>query len=269
MVDIRGLQTDEIPLLKEFAPPEWNTDLSAFFSFHFGQPYFYPIVAHLDGVVVGCGDGLLHGNVGWLGNIIVLAEYRGRGIGKALTKHLMDAFQSKGIRRQVLIATRMGEPVYTKLGFQVSSHYIFYKHENLPAASATTGIRSLAGQDFKAVFTIDRQVSGEDRQSFLKHFFEGGWVHLSSTGEVDGYYLPKLGSGLVIAANDDAGLALLQYRLSQGLRVAVVPQENRTAADFFASKGFLEAQRAPRMVYGGDVEWQSERVYSRGSGYCG
>ncbi len=117
MFVIRELKSTETTLLKDFAPPDWNTDLSVLFSFHFGQPYFYPVVCELDGKVVGCANGLCHGNAGWLGNIIVLPETRGQGIGQALTRRLVEFFHNQGIVHQVLTATKLGEPVYRKLGF--------------------------------------------------------------------------------------------------------------------------------------------------------
>ncbi len=74
MIAIRDLASSDLPLLKSFAPPEWNTDVSAVFGRHFGQPYFHGVIAECDGAVVGCANGLIQGNAGWLGNIIVLPE---------------------------------------------------------------------------------------------------------------------------------------------------------------------------------------------------
>jgi len=127
MLEIRPVKSIELPLLKGFAPVEWNTDLTEAFSFHFGRPYFHPVVAEQDGRVVGCAQGLLNGKTGWLGNVIVLPEFRGRGIGLALTQSLVDFFKAEGCISQVLIATKMGEPVYRRLGFAVTSRYIFLK----------------------------------------------------------------------------------------------------------------------------------------------
>jgi hypothetical protein len=64
----------ELPLLKDFAPPEWNTDFSRQFVLYLGQSYFHPIVAELAGKMVGCANGLLNQTTGWLGTIVVLPE---------------------------------------------------------------------------------------------------------------------------------------------------------------------------------------------------
>jgi GNAT superfamily N-acetyltransferase len=93
---IRPVKYIELPLLQNLAPSEWNTDVSRLFASYFGQPYFHPIVAVHTGQVVGCANGLLHQGTGWLGNIIVLPEYRHQGIGSALTAYLVEYFHIHG-----------------------------------------------------------------------------------------------------------------------------------------------------------------------------
>jgi GNAT superfamily N-acetyltransferase len=274
MLTIRTIRADDLPILKDFAPPDWNTDLSVTFAFHLGQPYFYAILAEWDGVIAGCANGLLQGQVGWLGNIIVLPAFRGRGIGSALTHHLVEFFQRQGISHQLLIATQLGQPVYEKTGFKVGSHYLFFKRGDSmrvtgSVATAVTGVRAFAPEDAAALFALDQSISGELRQPFLSRFLDGAWVHTSTVGELDGYYLPKLGNGLVIAADDTAGLALLRLKLAQRVTMAVVPEQNLAAVDFYRSVGMVESARAPRMSLGGEVSWQPEHVYARGSGFCG
>lgn len=270
MLHIREMRAEEVPLLKDFAPREWNTDFSVTFGRHFGKPYFHPIIAELDGSIVGCANGLQQGVAGWLGNIVVLPEARGRGAGRALTEALMEFFRAKGIPFQILIATSMGEPVYRKLGFEIASQYIFFeREETAPCADNVPGVRALTAADEECVFELDRSVTGEIRTPFLRGFLEGAFVHAGSDGSVDGYCLPSLGNGPVIASNDTAGLALMQHKLNQGAKWPVVPEQNKVAVDFLRSKGFVETSRAPRMTLGPDIGWQPERVYCRGSGYCG
>ncbi len=270
MLKIRDMAAEEVPILRSFAPQEWNVDLSVVFARNFGQPYFHPIVAELDGRAVGCANGLLHGNAGWLGNIVVLPEFRGRGIGQQLTEHLIAFFRVQCVQYQILVATSMGEPIYRKLGFTVSSYYIFFARPGGPAeAQAVPGTCSFAPRDEAEVFALDRTVTGETRPAFLRRYLEGAWVHAGSNGALDGYYLPALGTGLLIAANDEAGLALLDHRVGQPGSSCVVPEQNQVAVDFLLEHGFAETSRAPRMTLGPDINWHPQRVYCRGSGFCG
>ncbi len=270
MLQIRPLAAAEVSLLKDFPPREWQTDLPALFSQHFGQPYFYPIVAELDGALVGCANGLLNGNVGWLGNIIVLPPARGHGIGTALTQHLVELFQNKGVGSQLLIATAMGEPVYRKLGFEIVSNYLFFSKPDAARVRASdAAVRPLAPADLDSVFALDRAVTGEQRQALLTRYVSAAWVHVSTSGIVDGYYLPQMANGPVIASSDGAGVGLMHHRLSTGAQAFVIPEANKAAAEFLRCQGFVETSRAPRMALGADVNWQPEHVYCRGSGYCG
>ncbi len=270
MLKIRGLAAEELPALKDFAPAEWNVDLSAVFARHFGRPYFHPIAAELDGCIVGCADGLLHGDTGWLGNIVVLPDFRGRGIGRALTESLVSFFRAEGVIHQILVATSMGEPVYRKLGFTVSSYYVFFgRAGGLTARESIAGTRPFEPEDEPALLAIDQAVTGETRPALLRRYLAGASVHVGSSGVLDGYYLPALGTGLLIAADDEAGLALLGYRLAQPGNVAVVPEQNQVAIDFLSEHGFTETSRAPRMFLGTELGWHPERVYCRGAGFCG
>ncbi len=270
VLQIRDLRTSDLPLLKDFAPPEWKVDLSQLFGRHFGRPYFHPLAAEVDGRTVGCADGLVQGNAGWLGNIIVLPEFRGHGIGRALTETLVAFFKLKGVQHQILVATPMGEPIYRKLGFETVSQYVFFENEDVRGSTdAIPGVRPLTAADHEYVFALDRLVTGEFRSPFLRGFLEAAWAHVDPSGNLDGYYLPQLGNGLVIASSDKAGLALMQHRLSQGASSSCVAEQNTVATEFLRGNGFVEAWRAPRMALGPDLRWQPQHVYCRGSGYCG
>jgi len=269
MLNIRALLPNEIPFLAALTPPEWNTNLSITFSFHLGQPYFYPIAAELDEKFIGCANGLWNKNAGWLGNIVVAAEARGQGIGSALTRNLIAFFQSKEVTHQILIATKMGEPVYRKLGFETTSFYIFLKTEEPVSLLKATGVRPCKQEDYETIFHLDRSITGEERRPFLERFLKSGWVHESDSNELDGFFLPDLSQGPILAENDTAGLSLLTYKLSCGCKSIVIPESNTVALSFLQERNFQETARAPRMVLGRDTDWHPEHVYSRGGGYCG
>lgn len=269
MLTIRPLQRKELPRLKDFAPPEWNTDLSRTFAFQFGRPYFHPLAAELDGALVGCAQGLLNGRTGWLGNIIVLPEYRSRGIGAALTRRLVEFFASRSCSSQVLIATPMGEPVYRKLGFETVAYYLLMKSEEPPRPVDVPAVGRLERGETDALLALDQAVTGEQRGPFLKRFLADGWVHRPPGGTPDGFFLSTLGQGPVLAGNDRAGLALLAFKTAQGCREVVLPEANQAGVNFLEGRGFREVRRLPRMALGADAPWQPEKVFSRGAGYCG
>jgi GNAT superfamily N-acetyltransferase len=270
LLKLRQIEQSEIPQLQNFPPEDWNLDLPRLFNFHFGQPYFYPIGAEVENKIIGCGIAILHGNVSWLGTIIVLPEYRRQGIGKEITSHLMHYCKDRGCTTQLLTASEMGEPVYTNLGFKTSAEYIFYRRESIAPIQRISNVREVRQEDLKYIKELDKEISGEERFIFLERFLSTGWVYVpKGSGCISGIYLPDFGSGLIIAKNSEAGLALMKVRLNRGKKTAVLPSANVVACEYLNSEGFQAYRTAPRMVLGKDVNWNPVMIYNRAAGYCG
>jgi GNAT superfamily N-acetyltransferase len=270
MITIRRLNFSEISLLQNFPPEEWSLDLPKLISFHFEQPYFYPAIAELNSRIVGCGIAMIHGHISWLGTIIVLPEFRRQGIGLEITRHLVEYCFRVGCTSQLLIATDLGEPVYQKLGFEPNGTYEFFDHESTLQWSVSPQMRELKIDDYGVILELDTNITGENRQNFLKRFLPTGWVYTSKpSGKITGFYLPDLGSGLIMASECEAGLNLMKLRLSTGKTSAVIPSSNVFAKDFLLSEGFRVSQMAKRMFLGKEILWQPKNVYARASGYCG
>ncbi len=218
MLKIRPLLKSEINLLKNFPPESWNINLPVFISFHFDYPYFYPIAAEEEGKIVGFGNGILNGTAGWLGNILVPSEFRRRGIGYEITRHLIEYFKCKGCVNQILIASEMGINIYSRFGFKVSSAYHFLKlNSDLPAYSKDENIRRINENDFSFLKKFDEEISGEKRFHLIKRYFPTGWVYQEKNAiDIQGVFLPDLGSGLIFAKTDEAGLGFNKVQAKPG-----------------------------------------------------
>lgn len=271
MYKIRPLLKSEIYLLQNFPPESWNLDLPVFVSYHFDYQYFYPIVAEEEDRIVGFGNGILNGSTGWLGNILVPAEFRRKGIGYEITKHLIEYFKRKGCRSQILIASEMGKNIYSRLGFKESSTYLFLKlNMELPEYQKNQYIRRINYNDFDLLKKFDEEISGEQRFHLIKRYFPTGWIYKKEkSNKFQGVFLPDLGGGLIFAKNSEAGLDLIKLKLSLGKFRTVIPSENEVALNFLKSQGFEINSTAPRMVLGKDVKWQPKYIYNRAAGYCG
>ena len=252
MIIVRQIVKSEIDQLQDFPPDDWNLDLPRLFSYHFGQSYFYPAVAEADGKIIGCGIGIIHGAVSWLGTIIVLPEFRRQGIGKKITVNLIDYCRSKGCTTHLLTASEMGEPLYRTLGFITDATYVFYKKESSGPARDISSVRELREEDVPSVRVLDRAVSGEDRIQLIDRFVSSGWVYTTKAG-LKGLYLPDFGGGLIIARTADAGIELMKLRLNRGKTTAVVPEANSLARQYLLSKDF--------MIPGGLRAWSWVKTY--------
>ncbi|HYI66473.1 MAG TPA: GNAT family N-acetyltransferase [Candidatus Limnocylindrales bacterium] len=69
--------------------------------------------------VVGVGSGIAYGALGFVGNMIVDAEHRRRGIGSAILSSVIDFLTQRGATRLELYATPEGRPLYARQGFQL------------------------------------------------------------------------------------------------------------------------------------------------------
>jgi GNAT superfamily N-acetyltransferase len=267
---IRKLVKSEIPMLQNFPPEDWKIDLPATLRFHFDQPYFYPAAVEADGKIIGCGNAFCHGKIGWLGHIIVIPEYRNQGIGRSITKYLMEYLTGCGCKTQLLIATEMGEGVYRSLGFRASLSYIFYKSGLEHRQDKIENVRLINNADIPFIKKMDREISGEERFGFIGRFLNNAYVYPDSDSNgLRGFYLPEFENGYIAATDSKAGLELMKVRLNEGRTSAVIPSSNREANDFIISRKFVEIRTAPKMIYGNDIEWHPEKIYNRGSGYCG
>lgn len=79
--------------------------------------------------VVGTGVSVLFTNTAWLAHIIVDPGCRNRGIGGAIVDHLLNDLDSRSVDTVLLIATKIGEPVYRKKGFLDVCEYVFMQRQ--------------------------------------------------------------------------------------------------------------------------------------------
>jgi hypothetical protein len=131
-------------------------------------------------------------------------------------------------------------------------------------------IRKIEQNDYRTIFRLDEEISGETRSAFLENFLETGWVYSTGSKEkIEGYFLPALGNGLIAALNNSAGLDLLRFKLSLGTANVAIPSGHQIVEDFLKENEFVEYRTLTRMIFGPPVNWNPEAIFSRGSGYSG
>lgn len=267
-VTIRKCTLADLNAIRPLQPEGWN-DITDYFRFYCQHKFCYPVVAESGRKIAGVAAGIENENTGWLAHIIVSQDHRRQGIGHQLTQHIVDYLNRKGCKTQLLIATAMGVELYQKLGFQTVSEYLFFKGEPLPGPYSDQNIRSLRQSDIEEILRLDREISGEDRKKMLEIFFSEGWVYSSNDREVRGYLLSGIGEGMIVAADEQAGISLLNLKLSQKSWKAVLPRENKKGIDLFAKHNITRYSKAPRMVLGKNVAWKPKSIYSRTGGFYG
>lgn len=265
---ILPLSIPDLPAIRNLQPENWY-DIIPNTRFYLHTPFSFPVKAVLDGEIVGTGCAILHGETCWLANIIVHPECRNQGIGAQITSYLMKlAKEELHCESILLIATEFGKPVYAKLGFEVDMEYQFFRKSKVKDVELRKEIVPFTPEYAEAVYALDRYASGEQRQQLLSLFIAQSWLFVEDK-KLKGFYFPTLGEGLVIAENDEAGIALLQLHLLEEKHI-VLPSTQKNTIQFLEQNGFvMDARVGTRMQLGKKTSWHPEHLYSRIGGNLG
>jgi hypothetical protein len=258
----------DIEQIKSLQPDGWP-DITDAFRFYCDNDYCNPIKIMLDEKIVGIGNSIMFDKTAWLAHIIVSNDFRNQGIGYSIVDFLQKDIKAKGIETSLLIATELGEPVYTKAGFRkVSDYRYFKKDKDLIVKEFSKNIQPYKDTFYKALIQLDNYVSGENRERLLKNYLEKSFVYIDDN-IIQGFYIPNLGEGPIFALTTDAGKELMRFKYSS-VDKATMPCENQTGIEFIKDIGFKEINTTgKRMIFGNDIEWKPTMIYSRIGGNFG
>ena len=266
---IRALKKTDIAGLNSLPPTDWNFNYECFLKEFLATNFFYAFVLIQNEKIVGTGNVLIKGKLGWLANIIVDNKYRGEGFGSKITKYLVEFLNSKGCETQLLIATDLGEPVYKKIGFKKLTEYRCFLTEKDNGVVYSNAIRKLVPSDLEDLVKMDRDANDEDREHLISKYYKTGFGYFNNDNKLLGFYLPDFGRGLVISKQKKAGIELLKLKHAQKGKKTLIPIENLDGIRFFENSGLKEGLKCSRMVLGKENDWNPECIYSYGGGHCG
>jgi GNAT superfamily N-acetyltransferase len=262
IVPLSFTDLDKIPDLQ---PPDWDNIIPVL-KFYCSSQFCNPIKIVENGIITGIGTSILHHDTAWLAHIIVHPDHRNKGLGKTITSALVNDLDRKKFRTILLIATPLGEFVYRKLGFEYITEYIFFRDGRCDPPDLF--VISEFDEKYRVqLFELDRQISGEIRRELLSPHLAPAKLIVSNS-KLEGFYFPTLGEGLIMAKNEEAGLKLLQLKLSSTSKIAL-PADNKKGVEFLLQNNCKEFKRAVRMHLGDKLSWQPENLYSRIGGNLG
>ncbi len=175
------------------------------------------VVAYLDDVLVGCGGVVAYpsGGFGWIGLIATDPDHAGRGVGRAITNHLVGYLRSIDCVA-VLDGSDSGAPLYEKMGFIDHGVTAQYNYTGPIATHFTLAPGcSLATQaDFEEIVAFDTPRFGADRSPLLRYLWRENsqrWVTVRGpSGELSGYgTAADTTIGPIVSNSIDATHALL------------------------------------------------------------
>ena len=266
-MNIEPIQQEDLEFVKQLQPPDWD-DITLPHKLYLSSPSCNSLKIVIDSKIAGIGTAIKHQDTAWLAHIIVHPEYRGKGLGKAMTQALVDSLDRRQYETIYLIAKDFGLPVYQKIGFEEEADYVHLVRKT--GAQPLTVPSSITAYDKKYVddiIRLDKFVSGEERQERFLDQIETAQLCVLK-GRVEGVYFPLLGNGLIIARNSIAGIQLMKLRLEER-DFAILPAENKTAVKFLLLNDFKQVRISKRMFLGNKRKWRPSSLYNRISGQFG
>jgi ribosomal protein S18 acetylase RimI-like enzyme len=219
-----------------------------------------------------------NGPVAWIGTIWVDQAWRRKGMGRALTLATMEAGAAAGCRTYVLVATKVGQPLYEGLGFEVQTWYHIKEAPGLaadadpPRAPTEPGghARRFRPSDLPAMTGLDRAATGEDRGHLLAAFAtpETALCLDRADGSLGGFVIrAPWGGGATIAPDQDDAMAVLTARrLAAGpdkrVRAGVLT-ENEAGRERLAADGWTDVWQGPRMILGPTPDWTPSSIWGQ------
>jgi predicted N-acetyltransferase YhbS len=215
------------------------------------QPDGHMLVAERDGRVVATGAGIGFGPTGWIGAIAVRPEARGERLGRRMTEAVIAALGER--ETLLLLASPSGRPTYERMGFEPEGAYRVFFGPAHAEPKSLDGVRPATEADHAAIRTLDALATGEDRSAAVGASLDGALV--AGAGAA---LSPPFAARPVLAADPDAGRALLAAVIEPGMRLAA-PQANTPAVEALLAHGCEERPGGvERMRLGAPVAWRPE-----------
>jgi GNAT superfamily N-acetyltransferase len=211
-------------------------------------------VYETEGKIAGSTTAVCYGrDLAWIGMVLVLPEFRGRGYARALMEHALRFLAQRQVRVVRLDATDMGRPLYAKLGFRDECAI-----ERWSAVAKPRGRDQFQGPAFASpaeVAALDRKAFGADRSRVLGRLLD---CFPESLRAENGFALARPGSGAqflgpCVAEDAVTARALIETLLDRHAGQAVfwdVLPENAAALRMARELGFACKRRLIRMVLG-------------------
>jgi len=260
-VDIREMTAGDLDFcLDMFGITGWgNTadDVRRIISYEPGGCF----AASMGGEDVGIVGSIRYGEVGYLGNLIVLPEYRGRGIGAALMNEAMEHLLDSGVKSIRLDSVLKAIPLYERLGFRRES--LSLRFTGHASKKGSKGCERMRESDLPAVLSFDQGFFGAPRSRVLRRVYADfpGLCFVAREGSrLVGFIMAKEGEGRTrigpwICKPDKPWIAEnLLHRLMDEVAGSTlwagVPDGNRGSVEILERNGFISGPSSHRMCHG-------------------
>jgi len=232
--------------------------------------------------IVGVGSGISYGDLGFIGNMVVVEDHRRRGVGAAVLEAIVDFLsRERGCTRLELNATPEGRPLYERYGFETIGMSTFARIGRAVALSTdpSVTVRSGGTDDLENLVAYDQPRFGGDRRPILEVLLgseAARFVIVERDGAIAGYACVQLDGprmGPMVADAPSVAETLLLEALTmvpevEELRLNL-PPENREGADWMRGLGLEVEPWDGRMARGPQIQRRPETIYAMTVGPLG
>ncbi len=219
-------------------------------------------VLYHDAEKIGIATAISFGQVGWLGNVIVSEEHRGKGGGTLIVRKAMNYLMNKGVRTIGLYTYIDRIPFYTRHGFKFDSKFIVMK--GIPFCELIECLVKAASEDdWPAIERLDRKCFGGSRLKLLEPILSDQsnlcYVYKNASNLL-GYVVAKVSNetseiGPLVCQREyvNVALDLLSTLLGslKGCEVSLcLPEKETVIRNFLMQHGFREQFVLARMFFG-------------------
>jgi ribosomal protein S18 acetylase RimI-like enzyme len=219
-----------------------------------------------------------YGKLGWIGLLIVKAEYRRKGIATRLMNAATDYLSQHGVQTIRLEAATKISELYRELGFIDEYNSLrFSKTVEKPDRRMKDGSKQIKKEDIKEIAAFDRKYFGADRTRILSRLFAENpqlcFANSDGTG-IDGYITCRrakngysIGPFVCNPENVQTAEDLLQTCVNHLRNTTLyvgVPETNKNAVDLLARYAFTRYSRSIRMRLGQRIDENVQGIFAIG-----
>jgi GNAT superfamily N-acetyltransferase len=200
----------------------------------------------VDGTLASTAGAIRYGlRLSWIGMVLTLPEFRGRGYAARLTGACIDFLESRGIEWIKLDATVQGRPIYARLGFE--DECPIERWYRAPGAVETATV-----DPFRLDEELDRKAFGADRVRLLERLAPIGAVSVNG----EGFAMARPGSeahyfGPCVCRSSEAARRMMSWAIAQAgdrpICCDLLP-DNMEAVRLAREMGFVRHRELVRMV---------------------
>ncbi len=274
---IRPMQPADLDFAAQCTAREgWASETRAEFAGFYAYDPAGCFLAEAEGQRIGICVATSYGVAGFVGELIVVPERRGQGVGRRLLERAIEYLHGRGTQSIFLDGVTAAVPLYARLGFRKVCRSL--RFAGAMAGRSPAGVRAMRPDDLATVGQMDRQAFGADRAFFLERrlaLYPELCKVLDCNGQISGYIVGRRGLSSVSAGpwvvrpeapSAAALLESLAAEVPEGRISLGVLETNGRALEIIRSLGLVERPDPPwRMVRGAGELGTSPQLYAIGS----